>query len=113
MSGLFSCQRIAGKLVLGIREISSCLRKIGCRCVLDESVKRDVMPLQLKYSNRFTGLQSCVEDMEGLEEDTEECREVSRESVVNVTDVHNKVRVAGREARKVRVATWNFSGICM
>ena len=95
-----------------IREISSCLRKIGCRCVLDESVKRDVMPLQLKYSNRFTGLQSCVEDMEGLEEDTEECREVSRESVVNVTDVHSKVRVAEREARKVRVATWNFSGIC-
>ena len=47
-----------------------------------------------------------------VEEDTEECREVSRESVVNVTDVHSKVRVAGREARKVRVATWNFSGIC-
>ena len=35
--------------------------------------------------------------MEGLEEDTEECREVSRESVVNVTDVHSKVRVAERK----------------
>ena len=47
--------------------------------------------------------------MEGFEEDTDECREVSRESVVNVTDVHSKVRVAEREGRKVRVATWNFS----
>ena len=92
-----------------IREISSCLRKRGCRCVLDESVMSEFMPLRLKCSNRFSGLQSSLEGTDGLEEDSEECSEVSTNSVVDITEVRSQVRVA---ERKVRVATWNFSGIC-
>ena len=93
-------------------EISSCLRKRGCRCVLDESVMSEFMPLRLKCLNRFSGLQSSLEGTDGLEEDSEECSEVSTNSVVDITEVRSQVRVAEREERKVRVATWNFSGIC-
>ena len=95
-----------------IREISSCLRKIGCRCVLDDSVKRNFMPFNVKCTNRFNGLESGVKDVESWEEDTEECSEVNRDSAVDANNVRSKVRVAVREARKVRVATWNFCGIC-
>ena len=42
------------------------------------SVKQEVMPFQLKYSNRFCGLQSSVVDTGGLEEDVVECSEVTR-----------------------------------
>ena len=33
-------------------------------------------------------------------------------SVVDINKVRSQVGVAEREERKVRVATWNFSGIC-
>ena len=35
-----------------------------------------------------------------------------RNSVVDMNKIRNQVRVAERGERKVRVATWNFSGIC-
>ena len=54
------------------KEISSCLRKIGCRCVLDESVKREFMPSQLKCSKRFCGLQCGIEGTDDLEENVAE-----------------------------------------
>ena len=79
---------------------------------VDESVKSEFMPLRLKCSNRFSGLQSSMEGTDGLEEDSEECSEVSTNSVVDITKVRSQVRVAEREERKFRVATWDFSGIC-
>ena len=71
-----------GVSVGAAKEISSCLRKIGCRCVLDESLKQEFMPSQLKCSNRFCGLQSGIEGTDDLEEDVEECSEGHRNSVV-------------------------------
>ena len=53
----------------------------------------------------FSGLQSSMEGTDGLEEDSEECSEVSTNSVVNITEVRSQVRVAEREERKVGVAT--------
>ena len=70
-----------------VREISSCLRKIGCRCVLEESVKREFMPSQLKCSNRFCGLESGTEGTADLEEDVEEYSEGHRKSVVDMNKI--------------------------
>ncbi len=67
-----------------VRKISSCLRKIGCRCVLDESVKWEFMPSQLKYSNKFCGLPSGIEGTADSEDDVEEYSEGHRKSVVDM-----------------------------
>ena len=94
--------------------ITACneLRKIGCRCVLDESVKREFMPSQLQCSNRVCVLQSGIEGTDDLEGDVEEYSKGHRISVVDMNKVRSQVGVAERGERKVRVAIWNFYGIC-
>ena len=47
-----------------------------------------------------------------MEEDVEEYSEGHRKSVVDMNKIRSQVRVAERGEWKVRVATWNFSGIC-
>ena len=47
-----------------------------------------------------------------MEKDVEESSEGHRKSVVDMSKIRNQVRVAERGERKVRVVTWNCSGIC-
>ncbi len=98
---ILSTKDSRGVTVWVVKEIFSCLRKIGCRCVLDESVKREFMPSQLQCSNRFCGLQSGIEGTDDLEEDVEECSEGHRNSVVDMNKVQSQVRVVERRERKV------------
>ena len=85
-----------------VKEISSCLRKIGCRCVLDESVKWEFMPshVQLNCSNRFCGLLSGIEGTDDLEDDVEECNEGHNNSVVDMNKIRSQVRVVKRGEQK-------------
>ena len=103
MLDCFCCLRIVkglSKDVVG--RISACLRKIGCRCVLDEGQKaREPAGVQVNiaYSNRFSSL---------LDED--EC--VGSEPDVDVVRQEACEGQRVRFARKLKIATWNFAGLC-
>ena len=99
MLDCFCCLRI-GKDVVG--RISACLRKIGCRCVLDESQKAwesAGVQVNIACSNRFSSL---------VDEDVyvggELNIDVVRQEACEVQGV--------RFARKLKIATWNFAGLC-
>ena len=95
-----------------VGEVSSCLRKIGCRCVLDEQVRKHCRSelLNIQCVNRYEPLvQACDSDepMECLSGD-EHVR-----SGLDVQLVGDRVRALGGSVRdrRLRVATWNFSGL--
>ena len=84
-----------------VSRISSCLRKIGCRCVLDEC--RDAArqkPVQLECVNRFESLSIADEYIDNVCVDVE----VVGGRVNNVKGI--------RSERRLRIGTWNFSGLC-
>ena len=88
-----------------VRQISSILRKIGCRCVLDEPQRVVHKTGQLVCSNRFEPL-SVVEPVES----DIECSSDSEH--VDINKVRENVLAGNRQERKLRVGTWNFSGLC-
>ena len=92
--------------------MSASLRKIGCRCALDDvksGVKVKSRPIecfnlyepltQLDYSNETvsSSLNSDVQN-DGVN--------------VDVDLVGSKAKVRNKQERKLRLATWNFSGLC-
>ena len=88
-----------------VSQVSARLRKIGYRCVLDEQVKSTCSSdvASLKCVNRFDLLVD------------EECSSQKCNSKVNVDleVVSSKVKTLGnKKERSLRVATWNFSGLC-
>ena len=91
-----------------VSQVSARLRKIGYRCVLDEQVKsNNCSPdvASLKCVNRFDLLVD------------EECSSQKCNSKVDVdldvVHVSRKVKTLGnKKERSLRVATWNFSGLC-
>ena len=85
-----------------VGRISACLRKIGCRCVLDESQKAwesAGVQVNIACNNRFSSL---------VDEDVyvggEPNIDVVRQEACEVQRV--------RFARKLKIATWNFAGLC-
>lgn len=92
-----------------VTRVSACLRKIGCRCVFDDS--KDVsVPLAVPSQT----LVHCVNRFEPLTNNV--CRDehilnVEKEGGIDVRAVSERVKVVQRE-RRLRVATWNFSGLC-
>ena len=79
-----------------VTRISACLRKIGCRCVLDQvSIAQQQVELDVQCVNRFEPLSS-----------DDEC--------VDVIAVEEKIKaVTGNKCeRKLRIGTWNFAGLC-
>ena len=87
-----------------VSRISACLRKIGCRCVLDEN--KDVASqehVELQCANRFKQLSIGVES-----------EEPSGTVCVDVDVVGERMKEVNvfRRERKLRIATWNFSGLC-
>ena len=99
MLDCFCCLRIVrvSKDVVG--RISACLRKIGCRCVLDESQKTwesAGVQVNIACSIRFSSL---------VDED------VYVGGELNIDVVRQEVQRV-RFARKLKIATWNFAGLC-
>jgi len=91
-----------------VSQISSILRKIGCRCVLDEPKRVVHKTGQLVCRNRFEPL-SVVEPGEPVRSGIE-CG--SDNENVDFNRVRENVSAGNRQKRKLRVGTWNFSGLC-
>ena len=89
-----------------VSQVSSSLRKSGCRCVLDESETRSCAtePGQIACSNRFEPL-----SIEGSRE-----LDNGESGNLNLNNVSERANsLAGkRKERRLRVATWNCSGLC-
>ena len=88
-----------------VKQVSANLRKIGCRCVIDEQVRKScksrVMSVPVHCINRF----------ESLAVDT--CSDDNVEDVPIVDSVALKTKVLASKMRKqLRLATWNVSGLC-
>jgi hypothetical protein len=86
-----------------VSQISACLRKIGCRCVLDEVSKvigKKKMHEVIPCVNRFSQLAVDHVPSDG----------VTEVEPVDVTAVSTKMKEVQGE-RKLRIATWNFSGL--
>ena len=98
-----------------VSRVSSSLRKIGCRCVLDDDIRGKVRskPVHVYCVNRFEPLTSekaSSSSTSGL------CSGENIDNMhIDVKLVGNKVKaLGGREReRRLRVATctWNFSGL--
>ena len=88
-----------------VRDVSSVLRGIGCRCVLDDSKRLDTSACssELDRVNRFSALH--VEDS-SLDDDGED------DHSVNVDCVSSKVGTLGKSAGKKRWRVATFSGLC-
>ena len=97
-----------------VSQVSSSLRNIGCRCVLDDDI-RGSKPVHVDCVNRFEPLTSQKASSSSSSEPSG--RVCSGENIdnmhIDVNLVGNKVKtLGGREReRRLRVATWNFSGL--
>ena len=88
-----------------VKQVSASLRKIGCRCVIDEQVRKTcksrVIPVPVH----------CVKRFGSLAVDT--CSDDNVEDVHVVESVALKTKVLASKMRKqLRLATWNVSGLC-
>ena len=91
-----------------VSQVSSTLHKIGCRCVLDEPNRVVRKTGQLVCSNKFEPL-SVAEPVEPVGSGIE-CSSDSEN--VDLNRVRENVLARKRLERKLRVGTWNFSGLC-
>ena len=84
-----------------VSRISACLRKIGCRCVLDENrdVANNQKPVKLQ----------CVKSL-STDVDSDEPIDIMSVDVGTVGGRVQEVQGLKRET-KLRIATWNFSGL--
>ena len=89
-----------------VREVSARLRKIGCRCILDEAVHdRHVAKVApLSCCNRFESLPHASAGVEVLDDRPD----------VDLDFISSKINTLKKSSRekRLRVATWNFSGLC-
>ena len=87
-----------------VSQVSSSLRKIGCRCVLYETISRS-KPVHTDCINRFEPLSKQAYSS---------CSDEHIDSLhVDVNLVECKVKALGgnKRERRLRVTTWNFSGL--
>ena len=88
-----------------VKQVSANLRKIGCRCVIDEQVRKTcksrVMSVTVHCVNRF----------ESLAVDTGGDDNVEDVPVVDSVPLKTKV-LASKMCKQLRLATWNVSGLC-
>ena len=93
-----------------VSQVSAQLRKIGCRCVLDEALQdhsRRAKPVRVECVNRF----------DQLDQAGSLCSDKHMDSVdvnvdVNVLSNRIKAVLESKRERRLRGATWNFSGLC-
>ena len=92
--------------------MSASLRKIGCRCVLDD-VKSGVIVKSrpIERFNRYEPLTQLDYSNETVSSSLNS--DVQNDRVnVDVDLVGRKAMVRNKWERKLRLATWNFSGLC-
>ena len=88
-----------------VKQVSASLRKIGCRCVIDEQVRKPcksrVISVPVHCVNRFESLavHTCSDDI------------VEDVHVVDSVALKSKV-LASKMRKQLRLATWNVSGLC-
>ena len=92
-----------------VSQVSASLRKVGYRCVLDDEIKS-----RCACSSGISNLR-CVNRFESLP--IEACIKydnTDRDEVdFDLELVSSKVKTLGdKKERRLRVATWNFSGLC-
>ena len=88
-----------------VKQVSANLRKIGCRCVIDEQVRKSCKSRVMSVPVH------CVNRIESLAVDT--CSDDNVEDVPVVDSVALKTKVLASKMRKqLRLATWNVSGLC-
>ena len=78
-------------------QISACLRKIGCRCVVDETCPaKEAVHVAVQCVNRFSQLADSVDECAaGVPEGSE----------VNLSVVSERMSGQGKKDRRLRVAT--------
>ena len=86
-------------------KISASLRKIGCRCDLDESTNTCRAPSKVHVDYEIP----CVNRFLQLAVDDEHTDELSRGGNVDMSVVCRNV--LGKNDRKHKIVTWNFSGL--
>ena len=83
---------------------------IDCRCILDEVLQdhsRCAKPARVEYVNRFDQL-----DQVGSSCNDKHTDIVDVNTDVNVLSNRIKAVVGSKRERRLRVATWNISGLC-
>ena len=85
-----------------VKQVSACLRKIGCRCVTDEQVRKICKSRVISVP---------VHRFESLAIDT--CSNDNVEDVHIVDSVALKTKVlASKMHKQLRLGMWNVSGLC-
>ena len=94
--------------------MSASLRKIGCRCVLDDvksGVRFKSMPIEC--FNRYEPLAQLDYSNEAVSSSSNSDKQNGSVYVdVNLVGSKAKRLVGNKWERRLRVATWNFSGLC-
>ena len=91
-----------------VAKISTYLRRIGCRCMLDENERAlEAVRVDISCVNRVAQLADECESVD----DGEQSSVVSGGEGGDLPVVKQSLR-AGKACRKLKVATWNFSGLC-
>ena len=100
-----------------VSQVSSSLRKIGCRCVLDDDIRGKVRskPVHVDCVNRFEPLTSQkASSLSSSEPSGSLCSGENIDNMhIDVNLVGNKEKALGgkERERRLRVATWKFSGL--
>ena len=91
-----------------VAKISACLKRIGCRCVLDENERVwEAVCVDISCVNRFAQL---ADECESVDDGEQSSVESGGEG--GDLPVVKQSLSAGKTCRKLKVATWNFSGLC-
>ena len=97
-----------------VSQVSASLRKIGCRCVLDD-VKSGVIVKSrpIECFNRYEPLTQPDYSDETVSSSLNSDVQNDRVNVdVDLVGRKAKTMVRNKRERKLRLATWNFSGLC-
>ena len=97
-----------------VSQVSASLRKIGCRCVLDD-VKSGVLVKSrpIECFNRYEPLTQPDYSNETVSSSLNSDVQNDRVNVdVDLVGRKAKAMVRNKRERKLRLATWNFSGLC-
>ena len=97
-----------------VSQVSASLRKIGCRCVLDD-VKSGVIVKSrpIECFNRYEPLTQLDYSNETVSSSLNSDVQNDRVNVdVDLVARKAKAMVRNKQERKLRLATWNFSGLC-
>ena len=97
-----------------VSQVSASLRRIGCRCVLDDvksAVKVKSRPIEC--FNRYEPLTQLDYSNETVSSSLNSDAQNDRVNVdVDLVGSKAKALVRNKRERKLRLATWNFSGLC-